>query len=403
MVDACKKLACYLAVGALFGCATVQESEQRSQDTSFTPQNMNKKLETGFVQDVENFIVILDASGSMADKYKGQRKLESAKEIASRMNQTIPDLKLTAASRSFGDTSSQPTEKTTSLYGPTQYSKSGLDAALQKVARAGGTSPLALAIDATTADLQSSKGKTAVIIMSDGEHMGKAPLAAVEKMKARLGDRLCIHTVAVGDNAEGKKLLNRIAQASDCGLAVNADDIASSQNMAGFVEKVFLAKAPQTAKAPEAPKVVQPVTAAMVVDSDGDGVADNKDQCPGTPRGARVNAVGCWVLDMVHFDFDKTDIKPKYLPLLQEAANVLQENPSLRVEIQGHTDSMGNPQYNQLLSQKRAKAIQDYLVEKGIPQERLSAKGYGEAKPIAPNQNAAGRAQNRRSQLNPVY
>ncbi len=402
MVDACKKLVCYLAVGTLVGCATAQESGQTSQGTSFTPQNLNKKLETEFVQGVDNFAVILDASGSMADKYKGQRKLELEKEIANRMNQTIPDLKLTAASRTFGDVSPQPTEKTTGLYGPVQYTKSGLDGALRKVTRAGGTSPLGLAVDATTKDLQSSKGKTAVIIMSDGENMGRAPLAAVENMKARFGDRLCIHTVAVGDNAEGKKLLNRIAQASDCGLAVSADDIASSQNMAAFVEKVFLAKAPpKTVKAPEPPKVAMP--AAVVLDSDRDGVADNKDQCPGTPRGARVNAVGCWELDMVHFDFNRVDIKPEYAPLLQEAANVLKQNPSLQVEIQGHTDSVGDAQYNELLSQKRAKVIQDYLVEQGIPQDRLSAKGYGESKPIAPNENAAGRAQNRRSQLNPIY
>lgn len=410
MVETCKKLVCYLAVGTLFGCATFEKSDQsyeRAKEASFTPQNINKQLETGYVQGIENFAVILDASGSMTEKYKGQQKLELEKAIASRMNQTIPELKLTAASRTFGDTSSQPTEKTTSVYGPTPYSKSGLDGALQKVTRAGGTSPLALAINATTEDLHSKQGKTAVIIMSDGEHMGKAPLAAVEKMKARFGDRLCIHTVAVGDSAEGKALLGRIAQASGCGMAVNADNIASSQNMAGFVEKVFLAKAPEapaSAKAPEAPKVVETVTAVtvMVADGDGDGVADDKDQCPGTPRGASVNAVGCWVLDMVHFDFDKANIKPEYIPVLQEAVKILKENPSMQVEIQGYTDSMGDPAYNQLLSQKRAKAIQDYLVARGIPQERLSARGYGQSKPIAANESAAGRAQNRRSQFNPI-
>jgi OOP family OmpA-OmpF porin len=398
MLNKSKQLACYLAVGTLFGYATVNISE--AKDTSFTPQNVNEKLDTGYVQGIENFAVILDASGSMTENYNGQQKLALEKEIASRMNQTIPDLKLTAASWTFGDISSQPTEKTTSIYGPTQYTKSGLDGALQNVTRAGGTSPLELAINATTGDLQSSEGKTAVIIMSDGANMGKSPLAAVEKMKASFGDRLCIHTVAIGDNAKGKALLGQIAQASGCGIAVNADNITSSQDMAGFVETVFLAKAPASAKAPEAPKVVETVpVAVMVVDSDGDGVADDKDQCPGTPRGVRANALGCWALDMVHFDFDKANIKPEYVPLLQEAMQVLKDNPSMQVEIQGYTDSIGTPQYNQLLSQKRAKAIQDYLVENGIPQEQLSAKGYGQYNPIAGNESAAGRAQNRRSQF----
>ncbi len=138
------------------------------------------------------------------------------------------------------------------------------------------------------------------------------------------------------------------------------------------------------------------------LDSDRDGVADYRDQCPGTPRGADVNDTGCWVLEMVHFDFDKFDIKPRYYGVLQQTAKVLKENPSLKIEIQGHTDSIGSPDYNQPLSQKRAKVIQDYLVQQGIPQERLSAKGYGQSQPIAGNDNRDGRAQNRRTQLNPL-
>ena len=96
MLNKSKQLVCYLAVGTLFGYATVNIAA--AKDTSFTPQNVNEKLETGYVQGIENFAVILDASGSMTENYNGQQKLALEKEIASRMNQTIPDLKLAAGS-----------------------------------------------------------------------------------------------------------------------------------------------------------------------------------------------------------------------------------------------------------------------------------------------------------------
>lgn len=418
-----KNLASGLLAATLVGCATVKETA----DTSFRPQDLNDKLAAGYVQNVETFMVILDSSGSMADKYQGQRKFDLAKTIVSRMNRTIPGLQLTAGSRTFGSKAWPLSPKTTVVYGPGQYSESGLELALENLEKPRGVSPLARAIDATGEDLRSTGGKIALIIVSDGKDMDQAPVRAAEKVKSQFGERLCIHTVTVGDDTAGTKLMQEIAQASGCGRAVNADSIAANTTMASFVEQVFLAKAPQTAKAPE-PKVMQtakvgdadgdgvaddvdqcPNTQTKLVDTrgcpwdkDGDKIADYQDQCPDTPRGAPVNAVGCWVLDMVHFDFDKAELKPQYQPVLREAAKILKENPSLRVEIQGYTDNIGDSRYNSDLSLRRAKTIQDYLVNIGVPQERLTAKGYGENKPIAQNQSADGRAQNRRTQLNPI-
>ncbi|MBZ4170992.1 OmpA family protein, partial [Escherichia fergusonii] len=74
---------------------------------------------------------------------------------------------------------------------------------------------------------------------------------------------------------------------------------------------------------------------------------------------------------------------------------LLTENPGLKIEISGHTDNIGKAEDNQVLANNRAKAIADYLVNKGIPQSRISYKGYGATQPIADNQTEAGRAQNR--------
>lgn len=138
-------------------------------------------------------------------------------------------------------------------------------------------------------------------------------------------------------------------------------------------------------------------------DSDGDGVPDYLDQCPRTPKGATVNEVGCWVCKGLEFDFDKWDIKVQYYPILDEAIGCMNQHPNISVEIQGHTDSVGTPEYNISLSEKRANEVMQYFIGKGISSDRLTAIGYGLTKPIADNATPEGRAMNRRVQLRPIY
>lgn len=106
------------------------------------------------------------------------------------------------------------------------------------------------------------------------------------------------------------------------------------------------------------------------------------------------------ILEQVHFDFDKDTIMADSLPLLDQVANTILDNPHiLKIEVQGHTDSKGSDVYNQDLSQRRVNSVMRYLVEKGVAADRLVAVGYGEAKPIASNSTSAGRAKNRRVQF----
>ncbi|MCP4006375.1 MAG: OmpA family protein [bacterium] len=106
------------------------------------------------------------------------------------------------------------------------------------------------------------------------------------------------------------------------------------------------------------------------------------------------------VLRGVNFAFDRADIRPDAQVILDAAAEVLSENPGVRVQIAGHTDSVGTEAYNQGLSERRAKSVQRYLVGKGISSGRLSSVGSGEANPVASNSTDDGRAQNRRVELN---
>ena len=104
-------------------------------------------------------------------------------------------------------------------------------------------------------------------------------------------------------------------------------------------------------------------------------------------------------LEGANFDFNKATLKPEGMAKLDQAAAVMAEHADLTVGVEGHTDSVGSDAYNQKLSERRAQAAVDYLVSKGVDASRLQPTGYGESKPVASNDTAEGRAQNRRVDL----
>jgi len=397
MKKRCLKTVLSVAVGLLLvSCAAPQAVP------TFTPQDLNPMLQSGdYVQKVDNFVVIVDKSGTMGEPYKGELKLDIAKQLACRMNHTIPDLKLTGALRIFGRTAIFDNELTKLYWGPAPYEKSALDAGLNKIGFSVGESPLNLALDATAQDFKSAQGDIAVIIFTDADKdvmVYDAVKKSAANLKAQYGNRICFYAVQIGVDPDGKQLLEQVVQTGQCGCYVTGDQIASSEGMADFVKKIFLKKAPP--KPAPAPVVVEKV---VILDSDGDGVPDNLDKCPGTPKGARVNKDGCWVLEEVLFDFDKYNIKPQFYYFLDEAAVVFEKNPGLRVRIEGHTDNIGTAAYNKKLSLRRAKAVMEYLIKKGIPKESLSIEGFGFTRPIATNETEEGRALNRRVELTPIH
>lgn len=148
----------------------------------------------------------------------------------------------------------------------------------------------------------------------------------------------------------------------------------------------------------------QPAEALVPVasgDSDGDGVPDNLDKCPGTMPGLKVDETGCavpqvFVLRGVSFDFDSTRLGVNAQTILEDAVKTMQGQPSMKVEIAGHTDNYGTDEYNRDLSQRRADAVKDHLISKGVDAGNLRATGYGESEPVASNDDDFGREQNRR-------
>ncbi|MBP9566097.1 MAG: OmpA family protein [Sulfurospirillum sp.] len=154
------------------------------------------------------------------------------------------------------------------------------------------------------------------------------------------------------------------------------------------------AAAPVVAKAEPAP-VAAPVAPK---DSDMDGVYDDKDKCPNTPKGTVVDVDGCTKIIRLHvkFDFDKSVVKPAFMPEIQKVADFMKQNPGYSVVLEGHTDSKGSDAYNQKLSDSRAKAVAKALSNLGVPAAKVTTEAYGESKPVATNDTEAGRAENRR-------
>lgn len=175
--------------------------------------------------------------------------------------------------------------------------------------------------------------------------------------------------------------------------------------------------APAAAPAPAPVAATPPPADCSTMDSDGDGVNDCDDKCPGTPHGTIVGPDGCpqkVVIDLrgVNFKFDRpkkgeTDISKSLaepsadsIAVLSQAVDTLQRYPQVHVTVAGYTDSKGTDAYNQSLSERRASIVYNYLTSHGIDASRLEGPiGHGESNPIGDNATDSGRAQNRRTEL----
>jgi outer membrane protein OmpA-like peptidoglycan-associated protein len=161
---------------------------------------------------------------------------------------------------------------------------------------------------------------------------------------------------------------------------------------------------------PEDPDGFQDEDGCPDKDNDGDTVLDVDDQCPNTPGAPNGPRPGCpslvvvtakeiRITQQIQFEFNKATIRPVSYPILDAVRDVLKDNPQFTIEVQGHTDNVGTPQYNLRLSQQRADSVRQYLIKAGIDGKRLVSKGYGLTQPLVPNNSEKNRELNRRVQF----
>ncbi len=160
---------------------------------------------------------------------------------------------------------------------------------------------------------------------------------------------------------------------------------------------------------PDTPKKVVVDEQGCPIDSDEDGIFDGLDQCTGSAPGTIVDETGCprirpavgekLILEGITFTRNGATLEEDSYPILEEILVTLQYFEDWRFEIQGHTDSDGTIEINQLLSDQRADTVRQWFVSRGIASSRLTAKGYGEASPISDNLTDIGKQRNRRVEL----
>jgi OOP family OmpA-OmpF porin len=305
---------------------------------------------------VDAFVVVMDASSSMKFDYQDRRNFYNAKDVVTHMNQTIPEMGYKSALVGFGSGSCVNREDARVVYGPATYRTADFSNGLAKLECAGGVTPMADGVAVGGGTVKGS-GQVALIIVSDfWEINSDAVIAAVDTLKADYGDRLCVHTIKVGDAAHGGDLTAALAGVNSCGSSVDAASLASSAAMAGYVTDMLLA--------------------------------------PATVVKYEKNTMSASAL----FDHDKSNLKDEG----KAALHTLDESIKARgasvvdIDVIGHTDSDGTEEYNMGLSIRRAESVRDYMVSEGVDAAIIDVSGEGESNPIASNATKEGRAENRR-------
>ncbi|NOQ65066.1 MAG: OmpA family protein [Methyloprofundus sp.] len=374
----------------LSGCTT-----QPTTYPTFTAAPIAQNSPTvAYKQKTDTIFVILDSSSSTNATYDGDSsgasKFDVEKQFLYRLNKTIPaNINLSTGIQSFGTGSCLGWSTTKLDQAVSGYSASKFQSGLDNAECAGGGTPLNRALEEAAPALESAPGNIALLILSDGQQLPASTLSEAQALESKFGNRLCIYSVWVGNeyDTDGQFVLQELSNISNCGNSVNVADLQSSSAMANYTEEMLFTPVAITRAAPA------PIRST---DDDGDGVDNAYDKCPNTPAGAQVNSQGCWSYSKVDFGFNATTITPEYAPLFDNAIYVLNRNPRLTVELNGHTDSTGPAAYNLGLSERRAIAVKNHLVKKGIDANRLTTKGFGETQPIASNDTREGRAENRR-------
>jgi outer membrane protein OmpA-like peptidoglycan-associated protein len=302
-----------------------------------------------------------------------ESRLMYAKNTTKKMIATMPEINLNAGLRTFW------AEKSVLIYGMKPLVKEDYAKAVNSIEFVNGRTDLGKAITAAGNDLKRAEGNSALIIVSDfdkspiqGDIKNSADINnvaiknAITKINADYGDRLCVYAIQLGYSESGKYLSERIVQNVKGGYTVNIDKLQTPVAMSAFVEKVISGKCERYPLIVAKPMVVivqsEPIAKEKIM------VAEAK--------------VVILAFEDVHFDFDKSTLKPEAQENLKRNIQMLKDNPNAKVRIAGYTSAAGTEVYNQSLSERRAAAVQKYLIDEGIiTPERLSTIGYGETDP----------------------
>jgi OOP family OmpA-OmpF porin len=343
------------------GCATPLPSEE---PLAVSPIQFSAAEQ----RQVENIMIVTDASGST---YFAQT-FPKNKALSQSFAKALPDRSARAASSNYnvGVIGFGGNERVTLPLQPFDRAKveSTIDQieVMGSIDGMGGTTPIHAVIDEAGQQLAGQSGDAAIVLFTDGRADDPERALASAKALVEARPNTCFHAVQVSNDPAGAELLRQLGALSPCGSERNSTTVASAPPFSSFTKDVVVGEAglPAVAAAPDA--------------------------CSGTIR-----------LRGIEFAFDSSQIDPASAAVLDVAAQTLRQCGNVEVKVEGHTDWTGPDAYNQGLSERRAGSVSDYLSGTGVDRGRLEPVGYGESRPIAPNETRDGRAKNRRVELHP--
>ncbi len=342
---------------------------------------------------VDQIVVLFDASGSIDP----QAEFPTEKALLESFVQGMPDGDYDAEIVAFGGDSRDES-------GFAGFDRDRLGRSAREARFIGEDTPLAEVLSETASTLDGRRGTAAVVLMTDGvpsllgrPRDGGPTLDAARSVVEAHSGTVCFHTVHTGSDSEGAELLEQISALTPCGSHRSSGAIDSGAPLYAFQREIFLGGADDGLADVAAPPP------PGLLDSDGDGVPDVDDQCPGTPKSANADETGCWSTAEVRFGSDSTAIDPELAGTIASLASVMVANPNLRVRVDGHTDATGPAAYNQALSERRAESVRAALVAQGVDAGRIDVQGHGETQPSAPNDTPEGRAANRRIEFTVLH
>lgn len=323
------------------------------------------------VKKVDNFIVFMDQSGSMAyaKAQAGHQKFDYAVDAVTRMDKVVPELGYTSTVALFAP------YKVVS--GPSTYKAGSLGPAVASVTPPfNSMTTMGDHLEDIGAVIGKLSGKTALILFTDGvSNEGAHPVAESKSLYSKNASNLCIHVVSYADVPEGHQTIDAIRALSGCSIVVEGKSLKSDAALAKFAKNVLYdevqpAPTPKVAPAPKAVPAPAPAPVAKEV-----------------------------ITFNLLYGFDKSAITDEMVPILEQAKMILQEDPGTDFIVSGHTDSTGPETYNQGLSERRAVSVKNWLVSNGITSSRLQTAGYGETRSKYDNGTREGRKLNRRVEL----
>ena len=317
-------------------------------------------------------MLIMDNSDSMSEKDRyGDIKIDTAKMKISDILGKIPDGTTNVSLMAYDNC------QTKVLVPPSNTNIGRVQSRAMSIYPTGKT-PIAKSIREAGQILENNSQKTTVILINDGqESCGGDPCAEARRLKQRSNLDLKFYTIGYSVDDKTRRQLQCIAKAGHGKYF----DIEDSFSLGTAVHEI----------------VKEEVTKSF--DEDVDGVRNERDNCSSTLEGFSVDKSGCETSYTmpVPFKVASAAIEPELVePAIKQLADYLKANKDKKVQIQGHADSSGTEEFNQTLSEQRAKFVMDQLINFGVPPKRLSSVGFGETQPLIDNRSPLGRQQNRR-------